>query len=59
MTAVEHALVWCELRELYSEAEARMWLETPHPQLDDRCPRECSFAEVMAVVDRLKSGAFL
>jgi len=49
MTAVEHALVWCELRELYSEAEARTWLEVPHPQLDDRCPRECSFAEVMAV----------
>jgi hypothetical protein len=52
------ALVWCELRELYSQDEARRWMMSPHPQLNDRRPLDCSYADVMAVIDQLKAGAF-
>ena len=58
MHANARALVWTELRQFYSEDEARRWLDTPHPQLGNRRPRDCSYAEVMAVIDQLKSGAF-
>jgi hypothetical protein len=35
------------------------WLTTPHPQLDGRCALDCTFDEVMAIIDRLRTGAFL
>jgi len=59
MTQSERALVWCELRELYTREEADRWLNLPHPQLDGRKASDCTFKEVMAVIDRMSSGAFL
>jgi len=59
MGEAEKALIYCELREFYYADEARRWMESPHPQLDDRRPCDCSFDGVMAVIDRLKSGAFV
>lgn len=59
MTAPENALVWCELRELFGYAQAHEWMITPHPMFDGRCPHDCSFDEVMRVIDQLKSGAFI
>jgi uncharacterized protein (DUF2384 family) len=53
------ALVWAELRQIYSQDEARIWMMSPHPQLKDRRPAECSYMEVMAVIDQLKAGAFI
>ena len=58
LTAPEHALAYCELREIFNPGEARTWLETPNGSLGDRQPMQCSFEEVMRVIDSLKSGAF-
>ena len=59
MTRSERQSIWRELREIYDVMDAAVWLEAPHPQLEERKPRDCTFDEVMAVIDRLKSGAFL
>lgn len=53
------AVVWCALLELYTAPEARQWLNSPHPQLAGRKPTDCSYREVMAILDRLKSGAYV
>ena len=58
MKEVERALVWCELREVFSHGEARTWLTTPHGALGDRSPINCSYHEVMKAIDALKSGSF-
>jgi len=59
MTKAERTLIWCEIRKFYEPREAYQWMESPHPQLEDRRPRDCTYDEVMMVIDRLKSGAFL
>jgi len=53
------ALVWCELIEFYDADAARQWLRSPHPQLKGRKPIDCSYAEVMVIIDQLKAGAFV
>jgi len=53
------ALVWAELRQFYSQDEAHTWMMSPHPQLEDRRPVDCSYADVMAIIDRLKAEVFL
>jgi uncharacterized protein (DUF2384 family) len=59
MTRAQRHLIWCELREFYSPSEAYRWLNSPHPQLEDRHAVDCEFDEVMAIIDRLKSSAYL
>ena len=59
MTSFERHSILYELLSFYGYDEAEYWLKSPHPQLQGRKPIDCSFAEVKAVVDRLKSGAFL
>jgi len=59
MTKAERARIWREVRELYEPRDAWRWMEAEHPQLGGRRPRDCSYDEVMAVLDRLKSGAYL
>jgi len=59
MTHAERALIWCELVELYNPDDAMHWLNEPHPQLNDRRAADCAFDEVMAIIDQLKSGAFI
>jgi uncharacterized protein (DUF2384 family) len=58
MNEAEKALVYVELRELFEPWQVRTWLETPHGLLEDRQPQQCSFREVLRVIDTLKSGAF-
>ena len=59
MTSFERHSILFELLSIYSYNEAEHWLITPHPQLGGRKAIDCNFAEVKAIVDRLKSGAFL
>jgi hypothetical protein len=59
MTPAQRAFVECELRELFDVEQAQLWLNSPHPLLGLRRPRECDFDEVMAHIDALKSGAFV
>lgn len=47
-----------ELGELYTVPEALRWLQSPHPQLNDRMPIDCTLGEVLVVVMQLKDGAF-
>jgi putative toxin-antitoxin system antitoxin component (TIGR02293 family) len=51
------------LSDFYEPDEARLWLQTPHPQLDGRRPydliNEGRAAEVLEVLDRLDSGVYL
>jgi hypothetical protein len=58
MNEAEKALVYVELRELFNALDARAWLIVPNAALAGRCPNDCSFADVMRVIDMLKSGAF-
>ena len=58
MTEAEQAIVYVELREVYSPQEANYWLANPHMRLDWRRPNDCKLDEVLAVIDQLKSGAF-
>lgn len=57
MQSNARALVFCELMAFFDRALARQWLETPHPQLGNRRPLDCSYADVMAVIDDMKAGA--
>jgi len=59
MNARQRELVFCELRKFYDRDDAEIWLELPHPQLKGRRPTDCEFEEVMAILDRLGSGAYL
>ena len=51
------------LSDLYSPAETRLWLHTPHPLLErERAVdliHEGRTEEVLAVIDRLEDGAYL
>jgi uncharacterized protein (DUF2384 family) len=58
MSEAEKALIWCELCEILHPDDAKFWLDTPHPHLGDRRPRDCRFDEVMREIDILRSGAF-
>lgn len=58
MTANECCVVLMELGELYTVPEALRWLQSPHPQLNDRMPIDCTLGEVLVVVMQLKDGAF-
>jgi uncharacterized protein (DUF2384 family) len=58
MNAAERAFVECELRELFDIEQAQIWLNSPHPLLGLRRPRDCNYDEVMAHIDQLKSGAY-
>lgn len=58
-------LRWVVLRlsDFYEPDEARLWLQTGHPQLDGEKPydliNEDRTAEVLEILDRLESGVFL
>jgi hypothetical protein len=43
--------------EVLYRAEVDMWLTLPHPQLEGRRPMDCSYVEVVRILDRLESGA--
>lgn len=58
MTADECVLTMKALFEFYEPQDALRWMQSPHPQLDERKPVDCSFAEVWAIIDRLQSGAY-
>jgi len=59
MSRAERILVWRQVRKFYEVGDAHKWMESPHPQLDNRRPCDCTYDEVMVIIDRLKSGAFL
>jgi hypothetical protein len=54
MTADEAAMVIRELHDFYSASESLEFLQSPHKLLDGRCP----LADVLRLIDQLKSGAF-
>ena len=51
------------LSDFYEPDEARLWLQTGHPQLSGEKPydliNEDRTAEVLEIIDRLESGVFL
>lgn len=51
------------LSDFYEPDEARLWLQTGHPQLDGQKPydliNENRTAEVLEILDRLESGVYL
>ena len=51
------------LSDFYEPDEARLWLQTGHPQLDGEKPydliNEGRTAEVLEIIDRLEGGVFL
>ena len=51
------------LSDFYEPDEARLWLQTGHPQLRGEKPydliNEGRMAEVLEIIDRLESGVFL
>ncbi|RJF94822.1 DUF2384 domain-containing protein [Oleomonas cavernae] len=55
--------VMARLLEIYTEAEAKLWLVSPHPQLDGQLPvdliEQGKSAEVVQVIDRILHGAYL
>jgi hypothetical protein len=59
MTEDEIALILKRLAAFYSLEEAQRWLNAPHPQLNGRRAVDCPLAEVLAIIDRLESDAFL
>jgi hypothetical protein len=55
MKHAEHAVIWCELRELFDPEQARLWLISLQPQLSFRRPADCAFDEVMRVIEQLRN----
>ena len=55
--------VAARLSDFYEPDEARLWLQTGHPQLHGEKPHELindgRAAEVLEVIDRLESGVYL
>ena len=51
------------LAEFYEPDEVRLWLQSPHPQLDGEVPyaliSQGRTAEVLEIIERLDSGVFL
>ena len=51
------------LSDFYEPDEARLWLQTSHPQLDGERPYDLindgRIAAVLEVIDRLESGVYL
>lgn len=52
-----------QLSSIYEPDEARLWLFSPHAELDGNSPAELiaegRIDEVLAVIDRLQSGAYV
>jgi len=52
-----------QLHEIYEPEEARLWLFSPHVDLDGRRPAdlivENRIDEVLTIIDRLRSGAYV
>ena len=51
------------LSDFYEPDEARLWLQTAHPQFDGKRPYDLindgHIADVLEVIDRLESGVYL
>jgi uncharacterized protein (DUF2384 family) len=57
---LESADIWRRLLNLgYSQDEAHQWMFNPHPQLRGSVAADCAHDEVVAILDRLESGAYL
>lgn len=54
-----YRLLLDELSVIYEDAEAELWLQTPHSLLDGRRPVDCPVGDVLRVIDQLKTGAFV
>ncbi len=60
MSPNETKEIYKRLIPLYPNADdLHRWLNDPHPQLDGRRAVDSEFSEVMAIIDRLESGAYL
>ncbi len=51
----------CAIRLLafYTPEEAAQWMTMSHPQLGGRRATDCTKDEVMAIIDRLESCAYI
>ena len=58
-------LLWVarRLSEFYESKDARVWLHSPHPQLDFEIPHEVirngETARVLEIIERLETGVYL
>lgn len=59
MTNRELTELNAKLSVFYDPADAILWMQSPHPQLEGRRPMDAGYQEVMAIIDRLESGAYL
>lgn len=59
MNGAETALVWCYLLDLYDRERAHDWLNKPHSLLGDRRPADCSFDEVLPIIEQIKTGILI
>lgn len=55
--------IFRRLSALYSPSEVEVWLQSPHPQLDNETALSAMIRgranEVTAILDRLEGGAYL
>jgi uncharacterized protein (DUF2384 family) len=58
MTAEEVLAVWPNVREVYREEGALIWLGNPNPMLEMRRPIDCRKDRVEAVLLALAEGVF-
>lgn len=58
MTDEEADLVRAELGQVYDAQGVGIWMTSRNEMLSGRRPMSCGFDEVMAVVERLTTGAF-
>jgi uncharacterized protein (DUF2384 family) len=57
MTQRQLSKIMTKLERIYPHEQAEMWMHSNHPMLGERQPVDCSYHEVMRVIDVLKSGA--
>lgn len=59
MTSAEYDQVRTRLLAFYTPAEIAIWTHSPHPQLNGRTAMNSALNEVMAIIDRLESSAYI
>lgn len=60
MTPDEILLVLEQLKEYYPETrDAYAWLGVRHPLLNGRRAIDCTFTEVWAILEQLRTGAYV
>jgi len=59
MTKKQKTIINRRLSEYYTPYQARLWWTGPHPLLNGKTAKDCSFEEVSRLLDQLDSGAYV